>query len=485
MPGFTITGPLGSEASGSTWSAVRTRDDGRFVVKIVRVSDVSEARAKATALMATLHGIDNEHLVRQHDAIALADGTLALVLDEVVGGSLAHVLELRGPLTPGESITTLAPLFGALADLHAVGIVHGDLAPEKILYSDDGRPQMSGLEAVGLPGRRTAPVGESSGFDAPELAGGADPTPASDVYAMAAIGWFALTGAPPGPATACPTLSSVKHEELPRLAQVLTSCLRTDPAARPTAGLIAAEVFDASSAEPVRLGPESDPAAEITRRIRQAAVSAPAKAPSSTGNRHRPALIIGAAALVVAIALGGGATWVLRPRPVVAAQMAVRPAAPASRTSSAEGAPLAQPARSPNRITDIMTAPDSPRTGAVGLLQALVDARALAYVARDPALLDLVYAPGAGKAVNDRSNIATAVKNGATYVGLEFVVKDVAFLDGKSGIARIRATIVTLAYQTGQPDGRKVAHDQEVVGPSVFTVKLAADGWRILSMTMS
>jgi len=486
VPGFTITGALGSEASGSTWSAVRTRDDGRFLVKIVRVSDVSEARARAIDLMAALHGIDNEHLARQHDAIALADGTLALVLDEVVGGSLAHVLELRGPLTPGETITTLAPLFGALADLHAVGIVHGDLAPEKILYSDDGRPQMSGLGAVGLLGRRTAPVGESAGFDAPELAGGADPSPASDVYAMAAIGWFALTGAPPSPLTACPALSSVEQEGLPRLVQVLTSGLRTDPAARPTAGLIAAEVFDTSSAEPVRLGPESDPAAEITRRIRQAAVSAPAEAPSSTEDRHRHrhALIIGAAALVVAIALGSGATWVLRLRPVAAAQMAVRPAAPPSRTSSAVEVPLAQPARSPNRITDIMTAPDSPRTAAVGLLQALVDARALAYVARDPALLDLVYAPGAAKAVNDRSNIATAFKNGATYVGLGFVVKDVAFLDGKSGIARIRATIVTLAYQTGQPDGRKVAHDQEVVGPYVFTVRLAADGWRILSMTM-
>jgi len=98
-------------------------------------------------------------------------------------------------------------------------------------------------------------------------------------------------------------------------------------------------------------------------------------------------------------------------------------------------------------------------------------------------LLDLVHAPRAVKAVNDRANIATAFRNGATYLGLEFVGKDVAFLDGTYDIARIRASIVTLAYQTGQPDGRKVAHQKEIVGPSVFTLKLAADGWRILSMT--
>ena len=130
-----------------------------------------------------------------------------------------------------------------------------------------------------------------------------------------------------------------------------------------------------------------------------------------------------------------------------------------------------------------MTEPDAPRVHAAALLQALVDARALAYVARNPALLDLVYAPGAIKAVLDQSNIATAFKNGATYLGLAFVVKDVAFLDGTPDTARIRATIVAPAYKTGQPDGRKVSHAQEIVGPSVFTVKRAPDGWRILSLT--
>lgn len=448
------------------------------------MSDLREARRHAAHLIAALQGVHNEHLAPQHDAIALADGTLALVMDEAVVGSVANVLGARGPLGPGEAITTLAPLFGALADLHAAGIVHGSLGPEKILYSDDGRPQMGGLGSAWLRGHRAVPNGGPSGFVAPELAEGEDPSPASDVYAMAAIGWFCLTGAPPGPAATCPTLSSGQPEGLAELVQVLTSCLGSDPATRPSARLIAAEVFDASSAEPVRLGSTSDPASEITRRIRQAAVSTSADALPATGSRLRRALVIGAVALVVAMALGSGATWILRLRPVAAAQVAVvRPTTHPSNTTAAKDVPLAQPARSSRGVSEIMTAPDSPRTGARGLLQALVDARALAYVARDPALLDLVYAPGAVKAVNDRANIATAFRNGATYLGLEFVVKDVSFLDGTSDAARIRATIVTLGYQTGQPDGRKVAHQPEVVGPSVFTVKLAADGWRILGMT--
>jgi len=132
-----------------------------------------------------------------------------------------------------------------------------------------------------------------------------------------------------------------------------------------------------------------------------------------------------------------------------------------------------------------VTAPGSPRAAAGPLLQALVDARALAYAARNPVLLDLVYAPGAAKAGIDRDNLRTAVDNGATYIGLAFVVENADFLDGTSDTARIRATIVTPAYHTGQPDGRQVAHDWDKVGPSVFTLSLTRDGWRILALTAS
>jgi hypothetical protein len=115
-------------------------------------------------------------------------------------------------------------------------------------------------------------------------------------------------------------------------------------------------------------------------------------------------------------------------------------------------------------------------------LQALVDTRALAYVARNAALLDLVYAPEATKASVDRDNIATALKNKATYLGLIFVIKDAEFLDGTSESARIRATIVTPAYETGQRDGRRISHPKDTVKASVFTLKLTPVGWRVLGL---
>jgi len=117
------------------------------------------------------------------------------------------------------------------------------------------------------------------------------------------------------------------------------------------------------------------------------------------------------------------------------------------------------------------------------LVQALVDARALAYLTRNPALLDLVYVSGAARAQTDRDNIAVALKNGGTYLGLSHVIKDAVLLQETRGTARIRATILTPAYRTGQPDGRRIPHAQEILGPCVFSLTMTTDGWRILSLT--
>jgi eukaryotic-like serine/threonine-protein kinase len=508
VPGFVITGELTLSATGSTWGAVRTLDGRPFVLKVLSVTDVTQAHALATRQMAVVQRIQSEHVVGLHGAIALADGTLALVLDQVIGGSLAQLLGARGQLTPGETVTTLAPLLTALADLHGAGVVHGDLAPGNVLFSADGRPLISDLGVAPLLGRHTLSDGAGTGgFLAPEIVAGAVASPASDVYAMAALGWFCLAGAAPGPAATRLSLTTFRPATPGRLVEILTSCLATDPAARPSAAAAAAEVFDAATAESVALAPASDPAAEITRRIRAAAVSAPTLAPRSARKSRRRPLAISIGALVMAVALGSGAAWSLRHRSDGAEPVVVRSVAqplqsrlttssppvpsptepsPAPRKSTAapafEAPTTSQPA-TPHNLTEVLKAPGSPRIAAASLLQALVDARAVAYVSRHAALLDLVYAPGATMADVDRANIATALKNGATYLGLAFVAQDVAFLDGTSGTVRIRATILTPAYRTGQPDGRKVPHGQDTVGPSVFTLSLTPDGWRILSLT--
>ena len=379
MPGFTITGELSSSATGSTWSVVRNLDGHPFALRIVPVADVTEAQQQATREMAMIVRIGNGHVVRQYRAIALAEGTLAMVLDEVSGGSLAQLVGGRGQLRPGETVTTVAPLFGALADLHEAGVVHGSLSPASVLFSADGRPMICDLGVAALTGRTTGAVDETlgavegptgavdgtSGFMAPETVGGAAPSAASDVYAMAALGWFCLMGAAPGSAARRPSLTSLRPDIPARLVDVLTSSLSTDPAQRPSARAAANEIFHAAPAESVALVSTSDPAAEITRRIRAAAVSAPAPAPPSAWERHRRSLAMGAAAILVAAALGGGATWFFGRTPGTAAPVAAtRPTATASPAPTPSATTTGAASTTTLDSADVMTAADSPRVAA-------------------------------------------------------------------------------------------------------------------------
>jgi hypothetical protein len=510
VPGFIITGELSYSPTGSQWPAVRSVDGQPFVLKVVPVGDVTQAQALATEQMALYARIQSEHLIGQHSAMALPDGTVALVLDEVQGCTLAQLLGARGKLSPGETVTTVAPLLRALADVHALGVVHGHLVPGSVLFTPEGRPLIGDLGVARLMGQQ---VGQSNGtgtggFAAPELIGGVTPSPACDVYAMAALAMFCLTGASPDVAVVRSSLTRLLPGTPQRLVEILSDCLAIDPAARPSASAAAIAFFDAAPAETVAMASVSDPAADITRRIRADAASSFDKETRGTRKRRWGPLLVAVLALALTVTLGAGGTWLWRHLPVgihaAAGGLATAPHTPVTRRPAAlpTTTPTAQlKLRPATRLppttdrsqgtstattqssTEVLAASGSPRVAPTALLQALVDARALAYAARDSTLLDLVYAPGAKKAELDKGNIATAVKNGGIYLGLSFVVKDVAFLGGRPGTARLRATVVTPAYKTGEPNGRQMGHPREALGPCNFSLTQTPDGWRIADLT--
>ena len=114
-----------------------------------------------------LAGLDHPHVVRLHAATALADGTLALVLDLVDGGSYAAVVAARGHLHPGELVTALSPVSRAVAHLHALGVVHADLSPGNVLFTREGRPMVSDLGVARLFGERPETLHGDRGLHRP------------------------------------------------------------------------------------------------------------------------------------------------------------------------------------------------------------------------------------------------------------------------------------------------------------------------------
>lgn len=269
VPGYTLDRPLGAGGGGRVWAGVRDRDRAAVAVKIVDGD-------RPDRLRDTLGALDVDHLVRVQETVPLAHHRTALILDLLPGGTLRTVLAARGTLSPGECVTVLTPVAGALGHLHRAGVVHGDLSPDNILFDLRGRPHLSDLGASHCVGDVRQDVLGTDGFVAPEVLLGSDPQPPADVYGLAAVGWFCLTGtepdlAPVRGALAEALASAGVDRGVPGdLVVALEAALAPEANARPDADTFAVQVFDSAPPEPLLLVSDADATAGLTRRIRSA-----------------------------------------------------------------------------------------------------------------------------------------------------------------------------------------------------------------------
>ena len=305
VPGYVLGEVLGRGSSAVVWAGVHPSGD-RVAVKVfagerppLRRSEVMRACARELALSQRVQG---RHVVRARECLELDDGRVALVLDVADEGSVHDVVTIRGALPLGEVVTTAIGVATGLADLEAAGVVHGDVAPANVLFDGDGRPVLADLSAARVvEDGRPAEVMGTSGFTAPEVLAGRPPTPASDVWSMGALLWYARTGGRtpppwvgdlhwrlPGEPVDGPGLADVTEAVGPELWPVVLRMLADDPDCRPTAAEAALAVYRAATAEPVGLvGRNPDPAAAVTRRLRSDAAETRSRAQLRSLERAR------------------------------------------------------------------------------------------------------------------------------------------------------------------------------------------------------
>lgn len=305
VPGYVLGALLGRGASGSVWAAtVEGGTPGPSVAVKVLATDGGGAStvgagghtAAAERQLAVGQRVQSEHLVPTHARVDLPDGRVALVLGLADGGSLHDVVSSRGCLPVGEVVTVLTPLATTLAALHRAGVVHADLSPGNVLFARSGRPMLCDLtSAQVIDGREDEPPVGTAGFIAPEVLAGALPSPASDVWALGALLWYARTGGsePPGwvgwprgrQATEEPggsiaqEIAEITAAVGPELRPVLLRMLASDPRSRPTAAAAAVSLYRAAEASPVQLvGRQVDLAAAVTNRLRREAAETRSRA---------------------------------------------------------------------------------------------------------------------------------------------------------------------------------------------------------------
>jgi serine/threonine-protein kinase len=138
------------------------------------------------------------------------EGTIYYAMEYLPGLSLEELVAKHGPLPPARVVFLLRQLCGALAEAHAVGLIHRDLKPGNVILGNrGGLPDVAKLLDFGLVHRPTGDGDETRlthaglifgtpTYMSPEQAVGKGEVDArSDIYSLGALAYFLLTSQPP------------------------------------------------------------------------------------------------------------------------------------------------------------------------------------------------------------------------------------------------------------------------------------------------
>ena len=282
-------------------------------------------RLKREALLSA--SLNHPNLVFVYDAHLQDDGDVVIVMEYVEGETLADVISSRAPLPPDEAMRVLRGVAAALDAIHEQGIVHRDVKPANVLLGRDEAVKLADLGVADVADRTRitssgAVVGSFSYMAAEQLEGAA-PSPAMDVYALAAVAFEMLAGEKARPETNPLALAHAISTRPPpdlreawpaapaEAAAVLQRGMSADPAARPgSAGELVRRLESAFAPEhPTEAAPAADRPPPPSQRPPQ---TPPGPARSPVRRRRLAPALIALAALavtgtVVAILTGGGA----------------------------------------------------------------------------------------------------------------------------------------------------------------------------------
>lgn len=541
IPGYAVGRLLGRGGSASVWHVTETLTKREFAVKCLSPAvppagqeqggalPLADNPAAAEAVRREVHilsALDHQHLVKAYDVVRLggaAGGSVGLVMDYAAGGSLEQLVTARRALSIGETVTVLTPIAQALGYLHGNGFTHSDVSPGNVLFSAHGKPLLADLGVTRMVGDSADPgAGGTEGFldPAPVDAVRAGLQPERDVYSVAAIGWYCLTGKVPEIGANRPPLSLLVPGVPAALAAALESGLKEDRRARPTAAEFAAAVYRSAEAAPVDLAGSVHPSVVpqlLTRRklpesglTRRAALlrawrrTIAARPEWRTGRpprgrERRRAQPIGRSGdrpidrrriragarlsgrrlwigcVTLALACATASIWFVE-GPV---QRAVPPplsgpagaAGPAGPTTAGRSAPAV-----PEEISRLLLSSD-PAEAAHGLAWL----RSTAFSSGSFELLDDVNAADSGAAAADKGISARLVASGHVLAGFRTTLTRVETAPESTGsraVVDIRS--VTSAYQETDSAGAVVAAGPAGAEAELRLVLVLADGrWRI------
>ncbi|SDU13019.1 Serine/threonine protein kinase [Pseudomonas pohangensis] len=136
IPGYTVHGRLGKGGMAEVYLATQQSLQRKVAVKVLLDSgdqDFNTRFIQEGHIVASLH---NPSIITIFDINRLADGRYYMAMEFVPGGDLAqHKGEV---FEPQRALAIVRQIAGALAVVHAKGLIHRDIKPANILFRNDG-----------------------------------------------------------------------------------------------------------------------------------------------------------------------------------------------------------------------------------------------------------------------------------------------------------------------------------------------------------
>lgn len=238
---------LGGGGMGDVFAATDVLTDTPVAVKRVRPRDRGDATLRARFLREGRNALRlvHPHIVRTLDAGEDDDGPW-LVMERLDGCTLAAHVEAHGPLAPNVAAAWLGQVTDALAHAHALGVVHRDLKPANVMVCGTPGDERLVLLDFGLARDLAQPIdavtahGVAVGtpaWMAPEQRAGLAVDARADVFSLAAVAAWMLTGRLPLAAWGRPFACAMFGSPRPwpdDVDAVLDGALAVDPDARIT-----------------------------------------------------------------------------------------------------------------------------------------------------------------------------------------------------------------------------------------------------------
>jgi serine/threonine-protein kinase len=187
---YEVRSLLGEGGSGRVYRVQDSIRDRELALKLVTPAESAFLRREFD----TLRQIRHENLIQVFDWGALPSGEAYYTMELMEGGDWSGRM---GKPQPAEEVRhILTGLLRGLAHLHCHGEIHGDLKPGNILLGAGGVVKITDVGMGGVVGTGSGSTA-TPGYAAPEVWERAPANVRSDLYAVGAMAYEALTGKHP------------------------------------------------------------------------------------------------------------------------------------------------------------------------------------------------------------------------------------------------------------------------------------------------